>query len=58
MPLAFHHVPYEGPEANLKADQSLVICHGLFGSKQNWRSLSKTLAAKLKMQVFVLVSTA
>lgn len=54
VPLAFHHVPAEG--ADVKKDQSLVICHGLFGSKQNWRTLSKALAQKLRMQVFVLVS--
>ena len=52
VPLAFHHVPAEG--ADVKKDQSLVICHGLFGSKQNWRTLSKALAQKLRMQVFVL----
>ncbi|KAL0253786.1 hypothetical protein I308_101162 [Cryptococcus tetragattii IND107] len=39
------------PEA---AGQSLVICHGLFGSKQNWRSLAKAFAAKLGMPVYTL----
>ncbi|OCF58129.1 mitochondrial protein [Kwoniella mangroviensis CBS 10435] len=34
--------------------QSLVICHGLFGSKQNWRSLAKTFASKLGMPVYTL----
>ncbi|OCF34688.1 mitochondrial protein [Kwoniella heveanensis CBS 569] len=34
--------------------QSLVICHGLFGSKQNWRSLAKLFASKLGMPVYTL----
>ncbi|WWC60096.1 uncharacterized protein I303_102660 [Kwoniella dejecticola CBS 10117] len=34
--------------------QSLVICHGLFGSKQNWRSLAKQFASKLGMPVYTL----
>lgn len=34
--------------------QSLVICHGLFGSKQNWRSLAKAFAVKLGMPVYTL----
>ena len=29
------------------SDTPLIIMHGLFGSKQNWRSLSKHLAAKM-----------
>lgn len=36
-------------------DQSFVICHGLFGSKQNWRSLGKAFAQKLGMTVYTLV---
>ncbi|KAL7419664.1 hypothetical protein Q5752_005578 [Cryptotrichosporon argae] len=32
--------------------QSLVICHGLFGSKQNWRSLAKMFAHRLGMPVY------
>ncbi|WRT65498.1 uncharacterized protein IL334_002441 [Kwoniella shivajii] len=34
--------------------QSLVICHGLFGSKQNWRSLAKLFASKLGMPIYTL----
>ncbi|KAI8843700.1 Alpha/Beta hydrolase protein, partial [Chytridium lagenaria] len=29
----------------------LMILHGLFGSKQNWRSLSKSLSTKLSTSV-------
>ncbi|GMK54377.1 hypothetical protein CspeluHIS016_0109630 [Cutaneotrichosporon spelunceum] len=35
-------------------DQSLVLCHGLFGSKQNWRSLAKGFAQRLGMPVYAL----
>ncbi|WWC68827.1 uncharacterized protein I206_102762 [Kwoniella pini CBS 10737] len=39
----------------IKAEgQALVICHGLFGSKQNWRSLAKQFASKLGMPVYTL----
>lgn len=34
----------------------LVILHGLYGSKQNWRSLAKTLAQRLERDVHALVS--
>ena len=44
--------------SGLHGDQCLVICHGLFGSKQNWRSLSKRFAQELGMPVYCLVSTA
>ncbi|RIA98367.1 Alpha/Beta hydrolase protein [Glomus cerebriforme] len=32
----------------------LIILHGLFGSKQNWKSLAKTLAQRLNTHVFTL----
>ncbi|GAA5941583.1 hypothetical protein JCM1841_002006 [Sporobolomyces salmonicolor] len=32
----------------------LVVLHGLYGSKQNWRSLAKGMAAKLGREVFTL----
>ncbi|WWD15607.1 hypothetical protein CI109_100029 [Kwoniella shandongensis] len=35
-------------------DQTLVICHGLFGSKQNWRSLAKMFASRLGMPIYTL----
>ncbi|KAF8526238.1 Alpha/Beta hydrolase protein [Hysterangium stoloniferum] len=35
----------------------LLICHGLFGSKQNWRSLSKILASRLDSDVYALASS-
>ncbi|KAL1412042.1 hypothetical protein Q8F55_003039 [Vanrija albida] len=41
--------PKPRPEAE---GQSLLIAHGLFGSKQNWRSLAKAFAARLGMPVY------
>lgn len=36
--------------------ESLVICHGLFGSKQNWKSLAKAISVKSQCEVYTLVS--
>jgi pimeloyl-ACP methyl ester carboxylesterase len=33
----------------------LVILHGLYGSKQNWRSLAKAMADRLGKEVIALV---
>ncbi|SNX83046.1 uncharacterized protein MEPE_01752 [Melanopsichium pennsylvanicum] len=33
---------------------SLVVCHGLFGSKQNWRSLGRAMSARFGVPVFAL----
>ncbi|EIW69069.1 hypothetical protein TREMEDRAFT_31506 [Tremella mesenterica DSM 1558] len=42
------------PSSLTSPDQSLILCHGLFGSKQNWRSLAKTFAQRLGMPVYTL----
>lgn len=42
------------PVQTTASEQSLVICHGLFGSKQNWRSLAKAFAQRLGMPVYTL----
>lgn len=34
----------------------LVVLHGLYGSKQNWRGLAKAMATQLKREVTTLVS--
>ncbi|KAI8804234.1 Alpha/Beta hydrolase protein [Cladochytrium replicatum] len=34
--------------------QPMLILHGLFGSKQNWRSLSKSMAQRLQTNVYAL----
>lgn len=44
------------PKERTVTDQNMIICHGLFGSKQNWRSLAKAFAQKLGMNVYTLVS--
>src|SRR5690242_1722863 len=33
---------------------ALVVCHGLFGSKQNWRSLGRAMSARFGVPVFAL----
>ncbi|BGP20566.1 hypothetical protein JCM10213_003828 [Rhodosporidiobolus nylandii] len=41
--------------SNLTSSKApLVVLHGLYGSKQNWRSLAKGMAAKLGREVFTL----
>lgn len=54
--LAFDVIEPKGSDVKGSGDQCLVICHGLFGSKQNWRSLSKRFAQELGMPVYCLVS--
>ncbi|GAA5941305.1 uncharacterized protein JCM15063_006432 [Sporobolomyces koalae] len=50
--LAFESQIPHGTETSSKPP--LVILHGLYGSKQNWRSLAKGMAAKLGREVFTL----
>ncbi|PWN24612.1 alpha/beta-hydrolase [Jaminaea rosea] len=52
--LAFeHHAPPPSSSSTASTScKSLVIAHGLFGSKQNWRSLSRSLASKLNLPVY------
>ncbi|KAF9886610.1 hypothetical protein FE257_011250 [Aspergillus nanangensis] len=42
-----------GPEKEEASRSPIVFLHGLFGSKQNNRSISKALARDLKRQVFI-----
>ncbi|KAI8097896.1 Alpha/Beta hydrolase protein [Gilbertella persicaria] len=35
-------------------ESPLLICHGLFGSKQNWSSLAKAISARLNRDVYTL----
>lgn len=48
-----HYDPPEFDETN--KNPYLIILHGLFGSKQNWKSLAKTFAQRLNTRVFTLV---
>ncbi|CAI2184787.1 455_t:CDS:2 [Funneliformis geosporum] len=47
---------YGPPNIHEKSQSpNLIILHGLFGSKQNWKSLAKTFAQRLNTHVFTLV---
>ncbi|GAA5962725.1 hypothetical protein JCM3765_006180 [Sporobolomyces pararoseus] len=50
--LAFESQLPNGNQSSSKPP--LVVLHGLYGSKQNWRSLAKGMAAKLGREVFTL----
>ncbi|KAG0237780.1 Alpha/Beta hydrolase protein [Mortierella sp. GBAus27b] len=52
VPLSFTEVPKPSPQEALS--QPIVILHGLFGSKQNWKALSKAMASRLNTRVFAL----
>ncbi|KAI9021241.1 Alpha/Beta hydrolase protein [Hyaloraphidium curvatum] len=43
-----------GPELTADRTAPIVILHGLFGSKRNWRGPAKALASKAKTHVFAL----
>ncbi|KAF9363383.1 hypothetical protein BGX34_004290 [Mortierella sp. NVP85] len=49
VPLSFTEVPKPSSQAALS--QPIVILHGLFGSKQNWKALSKAMASRLNTRV-------
>ncbi|CAB4394823.1 alpha/beta hydrolase [Rhizophagus irregularis] len=49
------YTQYDPPEFNeTNENPYLIILHGLFGSKQNWKSLAKTFAQRLNTRVFTL----
>ncbi|KAG8941765.1 hypothetical protein FRC03_003987, partial [Tulasnella sp. 419] len=55
--LDFEHVsppPEAKPPPHSDATGPLIICHGLFGSKQNWRSLCKAFSRSLDRPVYAL----
>ncbi|KAF9389592.1 hypothetical protein CPC16_005711 [Podila verticillata] len=47
--LSFNDIPKPSP-SKPSLSQPIVIMHGLFGSKQNWKALSKALATRLNTQ--------
>ncbi|CAG8537092.1 4687_t:CDS:10 [Dentiscutata erythropus] len=48
-------IQFDPPMRNGSYESSpLIILHGLFGSKQNWRSLAKVFAQRLNTRVFTL----
>ncbi|KAF9924633.1 hypothetical protein FBU30_005429 [Linnemannia zychae] len=48
--LSFTEVPKPSPQEQAKS-QPIVVMHGLFGSKQNWKALSKAMAHRLNTRV-------
>lgn len=44
------------PDNSKSSKPPLVICHGLFGSKQNWKSLARAFTKRLNTDVYTLVS--
>ncbi|KAF8589903.1 alpha/beta hydrolase [Ramaria rubella] len=54
MPIELQYELVKPPSGDYSTASPLVICHGLFGSKQNWRSLSKIFAARLRSDIYSL----
>ncbi|KAG8934078.1 hypothetical protein FRC01_005239 [Tulasnella sp. 417] len=52
--LAFEEIPAKDPSPGSKPPGPLVIVHGLFGSKQNWRSLAKRFHQTLNTPIYTL----
>ncbi|KAL0136769.1 Alpha/Beta hydrolase protein, partial [Mucor lusitanicus] len=54
VPLSF--TKYDIPSKNklISRKQPLIICHGLFGSKQNWRSLAKSISLQCNCEVYTI----
>ena len=50
LPLASERFPAKDPSAG-----PVVVLHGLYGSKQNWRGLAKAMATQLRRDVTTLV---
>lgn len=42
------------PQGVQEKKQPLIICHGLFGSKQNWRSLAKSISVRCQCEVYTI----
>lgn len=56
-PLELAYECFEPPashKAVAKHTKGLVICHGLYGSKQNWRSLAKSMTKSFGVPVYTL----
>jgi len=54
--LSFNDIPQPSSVQPARC-QPIVIMHGLFGSKQNWKALSKAMASRLNTRVVTLVRT-
>lgn len=47
------NLAYEKVEGSLDAEP-IVVCHGLMGSKQNWRTLARNMATKTHSSIYTL----
>ncbi|CAO3636903.1 unnamed protein product [Cunninghamella echinulata] len=62
IPLSFTKYSYRNNNNNNNNKQSpslspsspVIICHGLFGSKQNWKLLAKAMSQQLKRDIYAL----
>ncbi|KAG2224485.1 hypothetical protein INT45_010551 [Circinella minor] len=53
VPLSY--TKYPASEKNQTSHNApLIVCHGLFGSKQNWRSLARSMSQRLSRDVYTL----
>ncbi|KAL1919427.1 uncharacterized protein VTP21DRAFT_2120 [Calcarisporiella thermophila] len=50
--IALSHTKF--PALSKSSNAKLVIIHGLFGSKRNWRTMAKNFSQKLNVEVFTL----
>jgi len=54
-PVKLAYASYESIKKNdQNAKQPIIIMHGLFGSKNNWNTLSKSIHRKTKRKVIIL----
>lgn len=49
-------IPLSFTKFGNQVNKPLIICHGLFGSKQNWKSLAKTINEQTQAPVYTVVS--
>ncbi|KAI8645205.1 Alpha/Beta hydrolase protein [Parasitella parasitica] len=54
VPLSFTKYDIPTQEKLITRKQPLIICHGLFGSKQNWRSLAKSISLQCNCEVYTI----
>ncbi|KAI7899015.1 Alpha/Beta hydrolase protein [Cokeromyces recurvatus] len=51
---AYTALSYHKYSIQSSTDSPILICHGLFGSKQNWSSLGKALSSRLHRDVYTI----
>ncbi|WFD36998.1 methionyl aminopeptidase [Malassezia cuniculi] len=52
--LAYEHFKPTTPSRLASDTSSVVICHGLYGSKQNWRSMARAMARDYGVPIYTL----